>query len=66
MGSGDLKTISAILDRHPELVNANTDIDQRALMPVDYTGAPSKPRDMLTLPFSTCRSSTTKATCCDS
>jgi ankyrin repeat protein len=51
VGSGDLKTISAILDRHPELVNANTDLDQRALMPVDYTGAPSKPRDMLTLPL---------------
>jgi ankyrin repeat protein len=48
---GDLKTISVILDRHPELVNANTDIDQRALMPLDYAGAPSKPRDTLTLPL---------------
>jgi uncharacterized protein len=49
--TGDLKTISAILDRHPELVNANTDIDQRALMPVDYSGVPSKPREALTLPL---------------
>lgn len=49
--TGDLKMISGILDRHPELVNANTDIDQRALMPVDYSGAPAKPRDALTLPL---------------
>lgn len=47
--AGDIKTVSAILDRHPELVNASTDIDQRVLMPVDYTGAPSKPRELLTL-----------------
>jgi hypothetical protein len=36
----DLKTIREVLDRHPELVKANTEIDQRALMPVDYKGAP--------------------------
>lgn len=45
----ELKTIREVLDRHPELVKANTEIDQRALMPVDYTGAPAKPREMLTL-----------------
>jgi len=49
--AGDLKTTSAILDQHPELVNANTAIDQQVLMPVDYTGAPSKARDALTLPL---------------
>jgi len=49
--TGDLKTISKILDRHPDLVQANTEIDQRALMPVDYTGAPSKPRGLLDLPL---------------
>jgi len=48
---GDLKTLREVLDRHPELVNARTEIDQRALMPVDYTGAPAKPREMLTLPL---------------
>ena len=47
----DLKTIREVLDRHPELVNANTEIDQRALMPVDYTGAPAKTRGMLALPL---------------
>lgn len=48
---GDLKTLREVLDRHPELVNAKTEIDQRALMPVDYTGAEAKPREMLTLPL---------------
>lgn len=46
---GDLKTMGETLDRYPELVNANTEIDQHALMPVDYTGAEAKPREMLTL-----------------
>ena len=45
----DLKTIREVLDRHPELVKANTEIDHRALMPVDYKGAPAKTRGMLTL-----------------
>ena len=49
VGDSDLKTIRDVLDRHPELVKANTEIDQRALMPVDYKGAPVKPREMLTL-----------------
>jgi len=39
----DLKTMREVLDRHPELVNANTEIDQRALIPVDYTGALASP-----------------------
>lgn len=47
----DLKTMREVLDRHPELARANTEIDQRALMPVDYQGAPAKPREMLTLPL---------------
>jgi hypothetical protein len=51
VGDGDLTTIREVLDRHPELVKANTEIDQRALMPVDYKGAPAKPREMLTLPL---------------
>jgi ankyrin repeat protein len=38
-----------VLDRYPGLVNANAEIDQHALMPVDYTGAEAKPREMLTL-----------------
>jgi hypothetical protein len=46
---GDLKTMREVLDRHPELVNANTEINQHALMPVDYTGAEAKSREMLTL-----------------
>jgi hypothetical protein len=29
----ELKKIREVLDRHPELVKANTEIDQRALMP---------------------------------
>jgi len=45
----DLKTIREVLDRYPELVNTNTEIDQRALIPVDYTGALAKAREMLTL-----------------
>jgi hypothetical protein len=45
----DLKTIREVLDRHPELVKANTEIDQRGLIPVNYAGAPAKPRKMLTL-----------------
>jgi Ankyrin repeats (3 copies)/Ankyrin repeats (many copies)/Ankyrin repeat len=45
----DLKTIREVLDRHPELVKANTEIDQCALMPMDCEGAPAKPREMLTL-----------------
>jgi Ankyrin repeats (many copies) len=49
VGDGDLKTIREVLDRHPELVKANTEIDQVALMPVDYKGAPRKPREMLAL-----------------
>lgn len=47
----DLKTLREVLDRHPELVNAKTEIDQRALMPVDYTGAEAKAREMLALPL---------------
>lgn len=46
---GDLKRMHEVLDRHPELVNANTEIDQHALMPVDYTGAEAKSRELLTL-----------------
>lgn len=46
---GDLKTMREVLDRYPELVNANTEIDQHALMPVDYAGAEAKPREMLGL-----------------
>lgn len=49
VGDSDLKTIREVLDRHPELVNANTEIDQCALLPVDYKGASAKPREMLTL-----------------
>jgi hypothetical protein len=49
VGDSDLKTIQEVLDQHPELVKANTEIDQRALMPVDYKGAPAKPRETLTL-----------------
>ena len=45
----ELKTIREVLDLHPELVRVNTEIDQRALMPVDYKGALAKPRGMLTL-----------------
>lgn len=48
---GDLKTTREVLDQHPELVNAKTTIDQRALIPVDYTGAEAKPREMLALPL---------------
>ncbi len=46
---GDLKTMREVLDRHPELVNAKMQIDQHALMPVDYTGAEAKSRELLTL-----------------
>lgn len=46
---GNLKTMGEVLDRYPELVNANAEIDQHALMPVDYTGAEAKPRDMMRL-----------------
>jgi hypothetical protein len=49
VGDGDLKTIREVLDRHPELVKANTEIDQVALMPLDYKGVPRKPREMLAL-----------------
>lgn len=31
----DLKTMREVLDGHPELAIASTDVDQRALMPVD-------------------------------
>lgn len=48
---GDLKTMREVLDRRPELTNAKTEIDQRALMPVDYTGAEAQPREMLTMPL---------------
>jgi Ankyrin repeats (many copies) len=49
VGEGDLKTMREVLGRHPELVNANAEIDQHALMPVDYTGTEAKPRELLTL-----------------
>jgi len=48
---GNLKMMREALDRHPHLVNAETKIDQRALLPVDYTGLAAKPREMLTLPL---------------
>jgi Ankyrin repeats (many copies) len=44
----DLETMRRILDRHPELVNATTDFDQSALIPVDYAGTASSPREALT------------------
>jgi hypothetical protein len=46
---GDLKTMREVLDRYPELVNAITEFDHHALMPVDYTGAETKPRQMTAL-----------------
>jgi len=46
--TADLETMRRILDRHPELVNATADFDQSALIPVDYTGAASSPREALT------------------
>jgi hypothetical protein len=51
IGSGDLKIIRQILGRHPGPANANADLEQRALMPVDYSGASSEPRELLTLPL---------------
>jgi ankyrin repeat protein len=46
---GDLKTMREVLDRYPELVNANTEIDQHALMPVNYVGVETKLHELLTL-----------------